>query len=73
MEIQHDSLNHAEKLRGLNINIGNVETKSNIHKGTMDPLKLLDTRRSMRMEMRSYKAYNDKMLMFQERQNQMND
>ena len=37
--------------------------ESNGHKGTMNPLELLDTMRSLRMEARSCRYYNEKMMM----------
>jgi hypothetical protein len=60
---------HEEEVRGLNINIEEIE--SNGHRKRMESLELVETIRSLKMEVQSCRDDNERMLKAQEKQNQL--
>jgi hypothetical protein len=61
---------HEEEVRGLNINIEEIE--SNEHRKRMESLELVETIRSLKMEVQSCRDDNERMLKAQEEKNQLN-
>jgi len=47
MENAHGSYNHGEEIKGLYINMGNVETSSNGRRGTQDPITMRNLQREV--------------------------
>ena len=66
-EIHHS----LEEVRGLNINMGNEETKFNGHRESFDPIELVEAMRSMKMEVQSYREDNEKLIRTQEKKNKL--
>jgi hypothetical protein len=52
MEDGQDPYMHEEEDRGLNISARNEDTESNGHKERIDPLELIETMRSLKMEVK---------------------
>jgi hypothetical protein len=50
MKDAHGSYSHGEEVKGLNISIGNEETKSNGHRERIEPLELVETMKSLNIE-----------------------
>jgi hypothetical protein len=50
MEDAQRAYNHEREAKGQNISVGNDETKSNGHRSRVEPTKLVETMRSLRME-----------------------
>jgi hypothetical protein len=50
MEDAEGAFSHEREAKGQQISIGNVETKSNGHKSIVEPTKLVEIVRSLRME-----------------------
>ena len=67
-----DPYGPKEDSMGENIKLGNVETKSNgrIYQDT--PPYIVATMWILRVEMQSYREYNERMIKAQEEQNQLN-
>jgi len=59
---------HEEEEKGLNINLGNEETWSNGHRSRAKPMELIQTMKSLRMEVQSYKNDNEIIIRTQEEQ-----
>jgi hypothetical protein len=72
MEDGQGPYSHEEEVRGLNISVGNEETKSNGIEREMEPLELVETMRSLNMEVQSCRDDNERLLKVQEKQNQLN-
>jgi hypothetical protein len=72
MEDAQRTYSHKKEAKGQNINLGNEETKSNGHRSRVEPVELVETMRSLRMGVQSYRAYNEKIIRVQEEQNQIN-
>jgi hypothetical protein len=51
MEDSKGSYIHEDAIRGLNINLRNVKTKSNGHRSRVDPVELIETMKNMQREM----------------------
>jgi hypothetical protein len=62
MEYAQGSYNHGEEFKGLHINMGNGETKSN---GRRDRQEIVTMRRLHR-ELQSYRADNERIMKAQE-------
>jgi hypothetical protein len=69
MEEGEGAFSHEKEAKGQNISVGNAETKSNTHKNRGEQETLLETVRSLNIEMQSYKEDNEKMM---REQNQIN-
>ena len=65
--------NLGEEVRGLNISIGNEEIEYNVHREIIELAKLVETMRSLRMEVQSYRECNERLIRAQERENELND
>jgi hypothetical protein len=50
MEDAKGAYNHEREGKGLNINLGNEETQSNEHRSEVEPIDLVETMRSLRVE-----------------------
>ena len=70
MEDGEGAYNHDKESKGQNINVGNVETKSNRHKGRGEKETLMETVKRLKIEVQSYKAYNERLM---REKNQIND
>jgi hypothetical protein len=62
MEYGQNPYNHEEEVKGQNISMDNEETKFNGNRERMEPLELVWTIRSSRMEVQSCKVDNDKII-----------
>ena len=63
---------HKEEVKGLKLNFGNEETKSSGHRSTMELVELIETVKSLRMEVKSYRASNGRLTRVQEEKNHVN-
>jgi len=72
MQDGQDPDSHEEEDKGSNISAGIENTKSNGHKERIEPLELIETMRSLKIEMQSCRANNERILKAQEKQNQLN-
>jgi len=72
MEDAQKDYSHEREAIGQNINFDNEETKSNGCSSRVEPIELIETMRSLRLEVKSYKANNDKIMRGQEELNQIN-
>ena len=52
--------NHEDDVRGQDISVGNAEIKTNGHREDINPQEFLETMRSKRMEVQSYREDNQK-------------
>jgi hypothetical protein len=68
MDDAQSSYSHVDEIRGLNISLGNVETKSNRHKIRVD---LADLMNNLQREVKRYRVDNERLLRAQEEQNQI--
>ena len=59
MEEGDGSSIHDKEAEGQNIRFGNVETESNKHKGRGEQETLIETVRSLKIEVQSYKEDNE--------------
>jgi hypothetical protein len=55
MEEGEGASNHDKEAKGQHISVGNVETKSNRHKGRGEQETLIETVRSSKIKVHSYK------------------
>jgi hypothetical protein len=62
MEDAQGSYNHEEEVRGLHVNMGNVETESNGRRDRQEPV----TMRSLQKEVQSYRVDNERIMKAQE-------
>jgi hypothetical protein len=62
MEDAEGAYSHERESKGQNISVGNVETKSNGHRSRVEPTELVETMRSLRMEVQSYRDDNEKIM-----------
>jgi hypothetical protein len=62
MEEGEGASNHDKKAEGHNTRVGNVETESNGCKGKGEQETLIETVRSLNMEVQSYKADNERLM-----------
>jgi hypothetical protein len=62
MEEGEGASNHDKEAEGQNTRIGNVETESNGRKGRGEQETLLETVKSLKIEVQSYKADNERMM-----------
>jgi hypothetical protein len=69
MEEGEGASNHDKEAKGQNIIVGNAETKSNEHKGRGEKETLIETVRSLKIEVQSYKEDNVRLM---REQNQIN-
>jgi hypothetical protein len=60
MEEGEGASSHDKEAEGQNIRVGNAETKSNGHKGRGEKETLIETMRSLKIEVQSYKADNER-------------
>jgi hypothetical protein len=58
MEYSQGPYSHREEFRGIHVNMGNVETKSNGRRGGKEPL----TMRILLREVQIYREYNEKIM-----------
>ena len=63
---------YEEDAMGGNVRIGNVETESNGRRLQDTPPDFATTMRSLRVEMQSYRADNERLVKAQEKHNQFN-
>lgn len=59
MEDAHGTHSHEEEVWGLNISLGNEEIESNGHRSRSKPVELIETMKSLRVEVQSYIADKD--------------
>ena len=64
--------NHGEDAKGQDMSVGNAETKTNGHRENVNPREFVETMRSLRMEVQSYREDNERLLKAQEQQNELN-
>jgi hypothetical protein len=69
MEDREGASIHDKVAKGQNISVGNVETKSNGHKDKGEKETLIETVRSLKIEVWSYKVDNEILM---REQNQIN-
>jgi predicted RNase H-like nuclease (RuvC/YqgF family) len=72
MKDAQGAFSHEKEAKGQNISVGDEETKSNGHRSRVEPTKLVQSMRCLRMEVQSYRADNEKIMRAQEEQNQIN-
>ena len=63
---------HEEDTMGGNVWVGNDETESNGRRFQDTPPDFVATMRSLKVEMQSHRAYNERLVKAQEEQNQLN-
>ena len=63
---------HEEDAMGENVSIGNAKTESNGRRFQDTPIDFAATMRSLRLEMESYRADNERLVKAQEEKNQLN-
>jgi hypothetical protein len=69
MEEGEGASSHDKEAKGQNIRVGNAETESNGHKGRGEQETLIETVRSLKIEVQSYKEDNERLM---REQNQIN-
>jgi phosphomevalonate kinase len=69
MEEGEGALSHDKESKGQNISVGNAETKSNGHMSRGEQETLIETMRSLKIEVQSYKEDNERLM---REQNQIN-
>ena len=62
MEEGEGVYNHDKKAKGQNICVGNAETESNGQKGRGEQENLLETVRSLKIEVKKYKEDNERLM-----------
>ena len=62
MEEGKGASSHDKEVEGQNTRVGNAETESNGRKGKGEQEKLIETVRSMNMEVQSYKEDNERLM-----------
>ena len=72
MNDAQDPYEHKEDVMGESICVGKAETESNGRKFQDTPPYFATTIRSLRVEMQSYRADNERLVKAQEEQNQLN-
>jgi hypothetical protein len=72
LESTQGAYNHEREAKGQNISVGNIETKSNGHRSRVEPKKLVETMRSLKMEVQRYRDENERIMRAQEDSNQIN-
>lgn len=73
MEESQRSSVPEEEVRGLNINLDNAMTESNGHReGKAENIVLVETMRSLNMEVLSYRVDNERLVRAQKEQNHIN-
>jgi hypothetical protein len=60
--MQKETIVVREKEKSQNISLGNEEIKSNGHGSRVKPTELVETMRSLRMEMQIYRADNENIM-----------
>ena len=53
-------------MKGLKLSLGNEETKSSGHRSRMELVELIETVKSLRMEVKSYRDSNGRLIRVQE-------
>jgi len=53
---------HGKEAKGQNFSVGNAETWSNGHKSKGEQETSIETMRILRIEVNSYKAYNERLM-----------
>jgi hypothetical protein len=66
MEDSKGSYNNEYDIRGLHVNMGNVEFESNGHRRKLEAVELVETMRSLQKEVHIYRVDNDRMIISQE-------
>jgi hypothetical protein len=69
MEEGEGASNHDKEAKGQNISVGNAETESNRHQARGEQETLIETMRSLKIEVQSYKEDNERLI---REQNQIN-
>ena len=72
MNDAQDPYEHKEDSMGENVQVGNDETESNGRRFQETPPNFVATMRSLRVEMKSYRADNERLVKAQEEHNQLN-
>jgi hypothetical protein len=62
MEEGEGSSGHDKEAKGQNTRVGNVEIESNGHKGKGEKETLIETVRSLKMEVQSYKTDKERLM-----------
>jgi hypothetical protein len=62
MEEGEGAFSHDQEAKGQNISVGNEETKSNWYRGRGEQETLIEIVRRLRIEVQSYKKYNENMM-----------
>jgi FtsZ-binding cell division protein ZapB len=62
MEEGEGASSHDKEAEGQNIRVGNAETESNRHKGRGEQETLIETVRSLKIEVQSYKEDNERLM-----------
>jgi hypothetical protein len=69
MEEGEGDSSHVKEAKGKNIKVGNVETESNKHKARGEEETLIESMRSLKIEVSRYKVDNERLM---REQNQIN-
>ena len=72
MNDSQDPYEHEEDAMGENFQVGNAEIESNGRRFQDTPPDFIATMRSLRVEMQSYRADNERLVKPREEQNQLN-
>lgn len=73
MEDTQEAYSHEEEVRGINISLRNAKTKFHGHReGKAKNIELLETMRSLKREVLSYRADNERSRRAQKEQNHIN-
>jgi hypothetical protein len=69
MKYSQINYSHEDEIRGLYVNMGNVGTESNGHgEGKEESINLLETTKSLQMDVMSYKYDNERLMKAKEKQ-----
>ena len=62
MEEGEGASSHDKEVKGQNINVGNADTESNGHQARGEQETLIETMRSLKIEVQSYKEDNERLV-----------
>ena len=64
MEDAYDVYEFGEDAIGNNIHVGNAKTKSNGYRNQETPPIITETRRSLRVKLKSFRVYNERLVKY---------
>jgi hypothetical protein len=62
IEEVEEAYNHDKEAKGKNIIVGNAETESNGYRSRVEKENLVETMRSLKIEVQSYKVDNERLM-----------